>query len=106
MTSRTTPRTRPLPRPKAVTPLPARAVEALRARVDESSAAAVARDLAVSDSLVARALRGEGVTPAIHRLLTLQLAPDGTVTARARPVASTSTHDTATDTATREASAA
>lgn len=95
MTSRTTPRTRPLPRPKAVIPLSARAVEALRARVDESSAAAVARDLAVSDSLVARALRGEGVTPAIHRLLTLQLAHDGSVTARATlaaPVATTANH--------------
>lgn len=105
MTSRTTPRMRPPPRPKAVTPLPPVAVEALRARVDESSAAAVARDLAVSDSLVARALRGEGVTPAIHRLLTLQLDPDGNVTARARTVTSTATpgHITA-DTA--EASAA
>lgn len=106
MTSRTTPRTKPLPRPKAVTPLPAVAVEALRARVDGSSAAAVARDLAVSDSLVARALRGEGVTPAIHRLLTLQLAPNGAVTARARPVDPTATHDSAAPDAKHEANAA
>jgi len=64
-------------KPKETAPLPPRALGALRRRVEASNVSATARGLAVSDTLVARALRGEGVTLSMHRLLTLQLdAPD------------------------------
>ena len=69
-------------KPKAVAPLPTDAVEALRARVDASNISHAARELAVSGGLVTRALRGEGVTPSIHRLLTLQLAPPARASTR------------------------
>ena len=71
MTSTTT-RTRP--RPKACRVLPSDTTAALRARVEATSARAVARDLAVSDALVRRVLAGSPILPAMHRLLSLQLA--------------------------------
>lgn len=62
-------------KPKGTDPLPRDAREALQARVDASNIAHTARSLAVSGGVVTRALRGEGLTPGIHRLLTLQLVP-------------------------------
>ena len=61
-------------RPKACLVLPSDTLAALRARVDATSARAVARELAVSDALVRRVLAGEPILPAMHRLLSLQLA--------------------------------
>lgn len=61
-------------RPKACLVLPSDTTATLRARVDATSARAVARDLAVSDALVRRVLAGEPILPAMHRLLSLQLA--------------------------------
>ena len=61
------------PRPKACVSLDANAVEALRALVARSSKRHAANTLAVSDTCVRRVLAGEPVTPALHRLLTLQL---------------------------------
>ena len=62
------------PRPKACRVLPADATAALRERVEATSARATARDLAVSDALVRRVLAGAPILPAMHRLLSLQLA--------------------------------
>lgn len=64
------------PRPKACLPLDAHTVEALRAMVARSNKTHAANTLAVSDSCVRRVLLGAPVTPAVHRLLTLQLAPN------------------------------
>lgn len=64
------------PRPKACRALDPVTVEALRALVARSNKRAVANDLAVSDACVRRVLLGEPVTPALHRLLTLQLTPN------------------------------
>ena len=61
-------------RPKACLVLPSDTLATLRTRVDATSARAVARDLAVSDALVRRVLAGEPILPAMHRLLSLQLA--------------------------------
>jgi hypothetical protein len=61
-------------RPKNCAVLSGDALATLRARVDATSARAVARELAVSDSLVRRVLAGEPILPAMHRLLSLQLA--------------------------------
>ena len=61
-------------RPKACLVLPSDTTAALRSRVDATSARAVARELAVSDALVRRVLAGEPILPAMHRLLSLQLA--------------------------------
>lgn len=63
------------PRPKTVLPLDPDTREALRQRVEASSARAAGRALLVSDSLVRRALDGAPITQAIHRLLSLQLQP-------------------------------
>ena len=63
------------PRPKVCAVLSPDALANLRARVDATSARAVARELAVSDSLVRRVLAGEAITVALHRLLSVQLAP-------------------------------
>ena len=71
------------PRPKACLPLDANTVEALRAMVARSNKRHAANTLAVSDTCVRRVLLGEPVTPAMHRLLTLQLAPTPAASAAA-----------------------
>ena len=71
------------PRPKACVSLDAIAVEALRALVARSSKRHAANTLAVSDTCVRRVLAGEPVTPALHRLLMLQLCAPNTHTASA-----------------------
>lgn len=68
-------RARTANKPKGTDPLSREAREALQARVDASNIAHTARALAVSGGVITRALRGEGVTPGIHRLLTLQIIP-------------------------------
>lgn len=61
------------PRPKGTAPLPSRCLVVLRSRLDASTARALGRDLAVSDATITRAVRGEGLTPSMRRLLELQL---------------------------------
>ena len=51
--------------------------------VARSNKTHAANTLAVSDSCVRRVLLGAPVTPAVHRLLTLQLAPANTPAASA-----------------------
>jgi len=71
------------PRPKACVSLDVRAVEALRALVARTSKRHAANTLAVSDTCVRRVLAGEPVTPALHRLLMLQLCAPNTPAASA-----------------------
>ena len=61
------------PRPRDTAPLPSRCLVILRSRLDASTARALGRDLAVSDATITRAVRGEGLTPSMRRLLELQL---------------------------------
>lgn len=56
--------------------------------VARSNKRSVANDLAVSDACIRRVLLGEPVTPALHRLLTLQLCgPAATTTTNAASAA-------------------
>jgi hypothetical protein len=62
-------------RPKTTEPLETEVRAELQRRVDASSARAVARELAIGDCTVRRALDGAALTRSLRNYLALMLAP-------------------------------